>query len=55
VGERKAIETVNGGDNSIYSKNTNLDKTSIHIHGGMNTTWLGMPNITPMDNENLKK
>jgi len=29
------IETINGGDNLIDSKNTNLDKMSIHIHGGM--------------------
>ncbi len=29
------VEEVNGGDNSIDSKNTNLDRRAIHIHGGM--------------------
>jgi len=35
LGERKMVEKVNGGDNSTNSKNTNLDKRAIHIHGGM--------------------
>ncbi len=29
------VEVVNGGDNSIESENTNLDKRAIHIHGRM--------------------
>jgi hypothetical protein len=29
------VEKVNGGDNSTNSKNTNLDRRAIHIHGGM--------------------
>ncbi len=32
---KKMVEKVNGGDNSTNSKNTNLDKRAIHIHGGM--------------------
>jgi hypothetical protein len=29
------LEEVNGGDNSIDSKNTYLDRRAIHIHGRM--------------------
>jgi hypothetical protein len=29
------VEEVNGGDNWIDSKNTDLDRRAIHIHGGM--------------------
>jgi hypothetical protein len=29
------VEEVNGGDNSIDSKNTDLDRRAIHIHGRM--------------------
>jgi hypothetical protein len=29
------IEEVNGGDSSIDSKNKNLDRRAIHIHGRM--------------------
>ncbi len=29
------VEEVNGGDNSIDSKNIDLDRRAIHIHGGM--------------------
>jgi hypothetical protein len=29
------VETVNGGNISTNSKNTNPDKKAIHIHGGM--------------------
>jgi hypothetical protein len=35
LGERIVVEKVNGGDNSTNSKNINLDKRAIHIHGGM--------------------
>jgi hypothetical protein len=35
IGERKAIEVVNGCDNSLYLKNTNPGRRAIHIHGGM--------------------
>jgi hypothetical protein len=35
MGERRAIEVVNGGDKSIDSKNTNLNRRAIHIHGRM--------------------
>jgi hypothetical protein len=35
LGKRKTIEKVNGGDNSTYSRNIDLDKRAIHIHGGM--------------------
>jgi hypothetical protein len=44
LGERRIFEEVNDGDNSIDSKNTNLDKRAIHIMEGWNTTWLDMPN-----------
>jgi hypothetical protein len=40
------VKEVNGGDNSIDSKNTNLDKMAIHIHGGMDHNLAGMPNTT---------
>jgi hypothetical protein len=30
--KKKTVEKVNGGNNSTYSKNTNLDKRAIHIH-----------------------
>jgi hypothetical protein len=33
--KRKAVEAINGGNHSIDSKNKNLDKRAIHIHGGM--------------------
>jgi hypothetical protein len=33
--KKKAIEKVNGQDNSTDSKNMDLDKRAIHIHGGM--------------------
>jgi hypothetical protein len=29
------VEEVNGGNNSTNSKNIDLDKRAIHIHGGM--------------------
>jgi len=29
------VEKVNGGDNSIDSKNIDLDIKAMHIHGGM--------------------
>jgi hypothetical protein len=35
LGERKMVETVNGGNNSTYLENVNLDRRPIHIHGGM--------------------
>jgi hypothetical protein len=35
LGERRTIEEINGGDNSIDSKNTNLDRRAIHICVGM--------------------
>jgi hypothetical protein len=35
LGERRAIEEVNGGNNSIDSKYTNPNRRAIHIHGGM--------------------
>jgi len=35
------VVEVNGGDNSIDSKNTNLDKRAIHIHGGMEHNMVG--------------
>jgi hypothetical protein len=35
LGERKAVQVVNGVDNSTDSENTNLDKKAIHIHGGI--------------------
>jgi len=35
MGERRTVEKVNGGDNSTNSKDTNLDKRAIHIHGRM--------------------
>jgi hypothetical protein len=35
MGKKRIVEEVNGGDNSIDSKNTNPTKKAIHIHGGM--------------------
>ncbi len=35
MGKRRTVEEVNGGDNSIDSKNINLDTMAIHIHGGV--------------------
>jgi hypothetical protein len=35
------VETVNGGDNSTDSENTNLDEKAIHIHGGMEHNLVG--------------
>jgi hypothetical protein len=35
LGKRRAVEVVNGVDNSTYSENTNPDIKAIHIHGGM--------------------
>jgi hypothetical protein len=35
LGKRRAVEVVYGGDNSTDSKNTNLDRRAIHIHGRM--------------------
>jgi len=35
LGEGRMVEEVNGEDNSIDSKHTNLAKRAIHIHGGM--------------------
>jgi hypothetical protein len=29
------VEEINGGDNSTNSKDIDLDKRAIHIHGGM--------------------
>jgi hypothetical protein len=39
--KNKMIETVNGGDSLIDSKNTNPNKMSIHIHGGMEHNLVG--------------
>jgi hypothetical protein len=33
--ERRTVEEIKGGDNSINLENINLDKRAIHIHGGM--------------------
>jgi len=33
--EKKMVEKVNGGDNSTNSKNIDLDRRAIHIHGRM--------------------
>jgi hypothetical protein len=35
MGEIRTIEKINGGDNLTNSKNTNLNRRAIHIHGGM--------------------
>jgi hypothetical protein len=32
---KKKVKEINGGDNSKDSKNKDLDKRAIHIHGGM--------------------
>jgi hypothetical protein len=49
LGERRTIEEVNGGDNSIDSKNTNPTRRAIRTMEGWNATWLNMPNIIPME------
>jgi len=46
LGKRKAVEKINGGHNSTYSKKqTQTEGPSTSLEG-WNTTWLGMPNIT---------
>ncbi len=35
------MKTVNGGDSSTNSENTNLDRKAIHIHGGMEHNLVG--------------
>jgi hypothetical protein len=35
------VEVVNGGNNSINSENTNLDKKAIHIYGKMEHNLVG--------------
>jgi hypothetical protein len=35
------VEKINGGDNSTYSENTNPNKSTIHIHGGMKHNLVG--------------
>jgi len=35
LGKIRVVEIVNGGDNSTDSKNTNPNRRTIHIHGGM--------------------
>ncbi len=35
IRRKKMFGKINGGDNSTDSKNTNLDKRAIHIHGRM--------------------
>jgi len=41
MGERKAVEKVNGGDNSIDSEDTNPNIRAIHIHGRMEHNLAG--------------
>jgi hypothetical protein len=35
LGEKIAVETINCGENSTDSENTNSNKRAIHIHGRM--------------------
>ncbi len=35
------VGLINGGDNSTNSKNANLDRRAIHIHGGMEHNLAG--------------
>jgi hypothetical protein len=49
------VETINGGDNSTNSKNTNPIRRAIHIHRRWNTKWLGMPNTTFVDAHKYQK
>jgi len=46
LGERKVVEEINGGDNSIDSKYTNQTKGPSTSMEGWNTTWPVMQNIT---------
>jgi hypothetical protein len=39
--ERRIVEEVNGGDNSIDFKNTNPNRRAIHAHGGMEHKLVG--------------
>jgi hypothetical protein len=41
MGERRAVEKVNGGDNSIDSEDTNPNIRAIHIHGRMEHNLAG--------------
>jgi hypothetical protein len=43
LGERKAVEKVIGGDNSIDSKYTNQTEGPSTSMEGWNTTWSSMP------------
>jgi len=49
------VERINGGNNSIDSKNTYLDRMAIHIHGGWNKTWLSMPNTNPVETQKYQE
>jgi hypothetical protein len=53
--KKKTVERINGGNNSIDSKNTNLDRMAIHIHGGWNKTWLSMPNTNPVETQKYQE
>jgi hypothetical protein len=35
LGEKRTIEKINGGNNSIDLENTYLERRAIHIHGEM--------------------
>jgi hypothetical protein len=41
LGKRRAVEVINGGDNSTDSENTNLVRRAIHIHGRMEHNLVG--------------
>jgi hypothetical protein len=53
--KKKTVERINGGNNSIDSKNTNLDRMAIHIHGGWNKTWLSMPNTNHVETQKYQE
>jgi hypothetical protein len=41
IGTKKMVKKVNGGNNSIDSKNTTPNRRAIHIHGGMEHNLVG--------------
>jgi hypothetical protein len=46
LGERRTVEAINGGENSIDLENiTHIERPSTSMEG-WNTTWTSMPNTT---------
>jgi hypothetical protein len=55
MGERRTIEKVNGGDNSINLKNIDPYRKAIHIHGGMEHNLVGYAKYYSYGNTKISK